>query len=228
MNYGDQLVPNANDISYGPINLSKSLMFYNRLYNQIYICTNGYVTFESNDQFNELDINQVKLSKLAVLFGDLDNKKYGSIFYREVTDKPTLSEIATILYQDYNQLLNINYGFVVTWKDIPSYGIYDKSVRPNNTFQLIIGAEAGRSSYAIFTYKDVSLDTSNFTAAISFDNTYSFKKEINEEMRTALKSGSPYKFTFELNKLNKACLLAFDRHILVLCLILVKLLFGLV
>lgn len=206
--FGHVELPYGDDVSFGPIKLNEGLILKNTSYHGIYISINGFVSFEQNDLFEEKNITQISKPEIAVLLNDFDTKRSGSIYYKEIIDKETLGLITTILNSDLmNSIqgsINITSALVVTWANVPLYGL--ENMNTKNTFQLILATEANCSSYSIFYYSQIDLGTlTNFTIGITSGEDGLFIRNIERiEFLNSIKNETklPLKYSFRLSDLD--------------------------
>jgi hypothetical protein len=206
--FGDKIVPYGDDVSFGPIKLKEGLNLNAIFYHELFISTNGFVSFEHSDLFEAVDMSLIEKPQVAVLFSDFDTKRSGSIFYKELLDADTLDFISSILESDLvnstqNEGVSLTSAFVVTWVNVPLYGEDNSNSR--NTFQLILGTEANCSSYAIFYYKQIDV-LSNFTIGLTSGEDGLFEKQVDrDEFLNLMKLESPVRFSFRLSELESSC-----------------------
>ena len=61
-----------------------------------------------------------------------------------------------------DQKTELNSSLIVTWDQVPTYGI--ENLETKSTFQLVLGSGDGENLYAIFIYQNISLGTlTNFS-----------------------------------------------------------------
>ena len=165
--YSDRKLPKKDDISFGPISLNNPFSFGDNSYSNVYISTNGYVTFSYYDEFMPILANDLSLAIIAPLFNDFDTKKKGDVFYRETTDSATLSSISSLIKTLFEQTpsdLVLSSVFITTWSSVPLYGLPDTS----NTFQLVLASYNNCYSYVLFLYQTLS-SQSDFKAGYYAD-----------------------------------------------------------
>jgi hypothetical protein len=160
---GDAKLPRRDDVSFGPISLSKDYSFYGQNYSSIYISTNGYVSFEYNDIFEPVPMSLIDKPTIAVLFDDFDTKKSGNVFYRQSENRNLLDSISNdINNSPIKEKPELTSSMIITWDQVPTYGIENRDTK--NTFQLVLGSGDDEYLYGILIYQNVSLGTqTNFT-----------------------------------------------------------------
>ena len=198
LSYGDLIVPYGDDVSLGPIKLKHDLMLNGSFYNGLYINTNGFISFEHSHMFEPVGLSLIEKPTVAVLFNDFDTKRSGSIYYKEVVDNATLDLISSALESDLSTTVRLTSALVVTWANVSLYG--EENVNTSNTFQLVLATEVNCSSYSVFSYDRIELNSmTNLTIGITSGNNGSlFLREVDP--RGFLNSSLPLRYSFQLSQ----------------------------
>jgi subtilisin family serine protease len=129
---GNQLTP-ADDICWGPFQLGFEFDFYGVTYNEVYISSNGLLSFDSDSDanFNQGIPNSAEPNTLIAPFWDNLNPATGGMVY---------------YYND-----QVNQRFIVEWDEVNHF----YNTNPE-TFQVILYA----NGTILFQYQEVALSTS--------------------------------------------------------------------
>jgi hypothetical protein len=173
-------------------------MLNGSFYNGLYINTNGFISFEHSNMFEPVGLSLIEKPTVAVLFNDFDSKRSGSIYYKEVVDNATLDLISSALESDLNSTVSLTSALVVTWANVPLYG--EENVNTSNTFQLVLATEVYCSSYSVFYYDRIVLNSiTNLTIGITSGNNGSlFLREVDP--RGFMNSSLPLRYSFQLSQ----------------------------
>ncbi|XP_065911625.1 protein mesh-like isoform X3 [Dysidea avara] len=147
------LLPN-DDGSSQPITLSSDFPFFNQNFRNIYVSTNGAISFTRSistytpDQFPLNDSKEI----IAPFWADVDTTGTGGISYRETTDPDLLSRADEDIKVAFPRSAGFSssYLFIATWNRV---GYYESKVDKTNTFQAVL-ATNGLQSFVIFLYAD--------------------------------------------------------------------------
>ena len=145
---GDSLLTRADDSAYY-ISLSNIYNFYDKPYNFLYVCTNGYITMDYITSTSISSFSDLVSPLVAGLAMDLDTRYSGNIYYRETNDLLILNTLKSFFF-DYNSSTNasslfLNSAFIVTYNDVPFYG----NSLTKNSFQIIITTSSNCETFAI-------------------------------------------------------------------------------
>ena len=174
---GDVKLPRGDDISYGPIYLNKAVNIFAKNFSSFYISTNGYISFEPNEMFESVPMSSIDKPIIAVFFNDFDSKKKGNVFYRETQNKRILESISSEINATLNEKPELTSAVIVTWDQIPTYGI--ENVPTRNRFQLVLATTENCSTYSIFLYDQIDLGSmTNFSIGITSGNDGLFLKQV--------------------------------------------------
>lgn len=137
---GFTALPRSDDGSYGPFNLPFDFELYGNTYHQVWINTNGSLTF--NGPYSAHTATGFPLNgqpMVAAFWGDVD------------TRNPASGQIHYMMMPD---------ALIVNWDRV---GYHDSAADKNNTFQIIIGTkESGYIGYGAnikFSYNDMQWAT---------------------------------------------------------------------
>ena len=138
------------DVSEGPIELSQSVVLFNNIYYDIYINSNGYISF------NNLSLTH---SAAIVPFLCKTNTSLGGIVsFREIYHDYKLGYFSRKIGN-----FTAKYGFIVTWYKVKSI---NASFSDGNTFQLVFLSN-GIESFAIINLYEINwTDGYNITSMI--------------------------------------------------------------
>lgn len=195
--YSDDMLPDANDISYGPIKLDNAFSLADTSFKNIYISTNGYLTFSFLDEFTPFLSNNLNVSIIAPLFNDFDSKIHGHVYYREAADSSTLNNISTLIKTLFKQTpadLALNTSFIVTWSSLP---IYDQT-STSNTFQLVLASYDSCYSYVLFLYKSLSSQSESDFMSGYFESKIINGKVPNSIIKEVIDCGCPIGYAFKI------------------------------
>jgi hypothetical protein len=181
-------------------------MLNGKSYNGLFINTNGFISFEHSHMYEPVGLSLIEEPTVAVLFNDFDTKRSGSIYYKEVVDKDTLDFISLVLESDLSLTVSLTSAFVVTWADVPLYG--EENVNTSNTFQLVLATEVNCSSYSVFYYDKIDLNSmTNLTIGITSGNDGLFLIEADPSDFLSLiqnEAELPLRYPFQLSQTNES------------------------
>ncbi|GAA4355496.1 hypothetical protein GCM10023185_18380 [Hymenobacter saemangeumensis] len=133
-------LPRNDDGFFGPINLGFQFFLFGTPYTQVYINTNGNITFNAGlEQYNAAGF-PISTPMLAPFWADVD------------TRTPSTGTRGQVWYRLYNDRL------VVTWDSV---GYFSNQIDKKNNFQLTIYANAGGTltQDVVFAYGDMQWTT---------------------------------------------------------------------
>ncbi|XP_073795685.1 uncharacterized protein [Danio rerio] len=147
---GQAVNSTANDGSSDAISLQQPFKFFGRTYSQIYMNSNGYLTFTKPLPASNSSLNP-KRDIIAPLWTQLDSRRGGSISY---INKPSSNVLAQVTAAVKQYFPNIPFAaasaFVATWKSVP----YNNSGGVVN-FQVVLAYNVHRSFVFIY-YGDIA------------------------------------------------------------------------
>lgn len=152
---GDSLLPKNDDGSFGPIKLGVGIPFFNNVYPNLFVNTNGVLSFL-------FPVNQpsplafpVLAPLIAVFWNDLNPLTNGQIFYRESSNTFDLNQAKGDVLRANSNLVSFSPTrvYIVTWDRVSAYG---GSSSATNTFQAAIVTD-GTISFLIFNFGSLSL-----------------------------------------------------------------------
>ncbi|MBT7310963.1 S8 family serine peptidase, partial [bacterium] len=120
------------DATYGPFDLGFNMSFYGNTFNQVNVCTNGFLSFTSLDApytNQEIPSSGAPVNMIAPFWDDLNPNSGGQIYY----------------YADNNR-------FIVQYQDVPHY----PSGNPE-TFQVILNSDGS----IVYQYNTLSTSNSS-------------------------------------------------------------------
>lgn len=168
LQYGDSLLPSADDFQIGPLDLEQNFAFFNKTYSVIYLSTNGKLSFDENlfDWNPERFPNRVPI--IAPYWSDINTDLGGEIFFRQDTRK----EILALIDNDINLAYpNLNYVstwlFIATWFEVACVGV---GPLDRVTFQVVLSSN-GSYSFIIFNYDTLTWPSLilNKTVLVGYD-----------------------------------------------------------
>jgi len=160
VSFGDQILPENDDGSFGPISLGAKIKFFSNDFQKLFVNTNGVISF----LFPTQDFVPIKFPALnpliAPFWTDLTTLNGGKIFYRESTNINDL-KLAKILttsagFTSFDPIR----VFIITWDKVPAYGI--SSANSTNTFQTVI-AISETSTFLNFNYDSLQIFSKSIT-----------------------------------------------------------------
>ncbi len=140
-------IPRNDDGSYGPITLPFTFSLYGTNYNQVWINTNGNLTFTGPEWIYSAFGFPYSTPMVAAFWGDVDTRNLNSgVIYYKVN--PT--------------------NMIVTWDAV---GYYEYKVDKRNTFQIVIGTNeddlTGLGQNVCFHYGDMDWTTGDASDGIN-------------------------------------------------------------
>ncbi|XP_038593380.1 nidogen-1 [Micropterus salmoides] len=153
----DQLLEAGNDQTHR-LELDKPVLFYDGIFDSIYINSNGFVaTTEPTSESTYLGKMPPIFGMIAALQGDLDTSDgVGKVFFRQDSSPDVLRRAAEHINRAFpeDDEVNPNHAVVITWVDVTTHAPQsrgDAIDKKKNTFQLVI-ASLESVSYAIVLY----------------------------------------------------------------------------
>lgn len=157
----DNILFKNDDEFVGPITISTTFPFFQKSYSSLFLNTNGLISFEKS--VRDYIPNQFPLENVTGLspyWTDIDTRRGGDIYYREILDVNQLSIIARDIRRAFNIFPNFRptWAFVATWYQVSAFESYFPFM--NNTFQVVI-ATNGLHSFTIFNYEKLTWPNQN-------------------------------------------------------------------
>ncbi|XP_019617517.1 PREDICTED: uncharacterized protein LOC109464868 [Branchiostoma belcheri] len=155
---GDILDPTADDSTSGPQALSTAFPFFGNTYNELFVNTNGDISFGvAVTSYTPRPFPVTNNRVLAVYFTDIKTSnggRSGYIYHRETTDAAILAratgDIQTAFPADHGSFV-ATWVYIATWHEV---GLYDESGyggNLRNTFQLVLITD-GQKSFTLYNY----------------------------------------------------------------------------
>uniref|UniRef100_A0A8C1TEY0 NIDO domain-containing protein n=1 Tax=Cyprinus carpio TaxID=7962 RepID=A0A8C1TEY0_CYPCA len=140
----------ADNRSSEAIKLQQPFKYFGRIYNQIFVNNNGFLTFtEPLSAYNPILDSARDI--IAPLWTRLDNRRSGTISYREETSNAVLAYVTAAVKQYFPNIpFAATSAFVATWDSVPYYnggGVV--------TFQVVLAYNVHRS-FILINYGDVA------------------------------------------------------------------------
>uniref|UniRef100_A0A8C2HM86 NIDO domain-containing protein n=1 Tax=Cyprinus carpio TaxID=7962 RepID=A0A8C2HM86_CYPCA len=140
----------ADNRSSEAIKLQQPFKYFGRIYNQIFVNNNGFLTFtEPLSAYNPILDSARDI--IAPLWTRLDNRRGGTISYREDTSNAVLAYVTAAVKQYFPNIpFAATSAFVATWDSVPYYnggGVI--------TFQVVLAYNVHRS-FILINYGDVA------------------------------------------------------------------------
>ncbi|XP_047498425.1 nidogen-like [Penaeus chinensis] len=149
---GDTSLPPFDDISSPEISLRVPIVFFDQVYNSIFVNSNGFVSFLTEiPQFFNIQF-PLEYPMIAPLYSDVDAREAGEIWYRETSDPTTVSRVTRELREQFSSAKAFTPSgvFLVTWDGV---GPFSQRKDRINTYQLVIATD-GKDSYVMFHYAE--------------------------------------------------------------------------
>uniref|UniRef100_A0A8C1HC07 NIDO domain-containing protein n=1 Tax=Cyprinus carpio carpio TaxID=630221 RepID=A0A8C1HC07_CYPCA len=165
----DTLNPVLDDGSSNAISLHQPFKYFGRTYNQIFVNNNGHLTF-TEPLYSYNPILKSERDLIAPLWTDLDNRRGGTISYREDTSNAVLAQVTAAVNQYFPNIpFAATSAFVATWNRVPFYnggGVV--------TFQVVLAYNFQRS-FILINYGNIPATTQNWLAGyITEDSVHSY------------------------------------------------------
>uniref|UniRef100_A0A8C1I0P8 Uncharacterized protein n=1 Tax=Cyprinus carpio carpio TaxID=630221 RepID=A0A8C1I0P8_CYPCA len=147
---GDRVNPPAEDGSSDVIFLQQPFRYFGRTYNQIFVNNNGYLTFTEPLSAYNPTLDSAR-DIVAPLWTRLDNRRGGTVSYREDTSNAVLAQVTAAVNQYFPNIpFAATSAFVATWDSVAYHnggGVV--------TFQVVLAYNVHRSFILIY-YGDVA------------------------------------------------------------------------
>ncbi|KAG7239350.1 hypothetical protein INR49_029338 [Caranx melampygus] len=155
---GDLILAEGDDETSRVLSLPKPLYFYNSLFTQLYVATNGIVSAQDLPMEKQYvdDGFPTDFPVVAPFLADLDTSGgRGQIYYR-VTETPSvLNRVAQEVHRGFpDAKFTPTHAVVATWENVAPYEEQAPTPGPSNkvnTFQAVIGYDE-TDSYVLFLY----------------------------------------------------------------------------
>ncbi|KAM9334126.1 nidogen-2 [Symphorus nematophorus] len=160
---GDLILAEGDDETSKVLSLPKPLYFYDSLFSQLYVATNGIVSPQDLPMEKQYvdDGFPTDFPVVAPFLADIDTSEgRGQIYYR-VTEMPSvLNRVAQEVHRGFpDAKFTPTHVVVATWENVAAYEDTGKNGRSNkfNTFQVVIGYDE-TDSYVLFLYPEGGLN----------------------------------------------------------------------
>jgi len=231
---GDFLLPKYDDNFEGPIELGVSFPFFKNVFSEIYINTNGYVSFLSPINKNLLPKqNPISIPLISPFWSDINTVVGGRIYYRESSSASDLNQAKNDIANIYSTVFNPSRVYIITWDQVAAY---DGNSSMNNTFQLVMATD-GKLSFLVFNYGIISWPNSQFTMNSFFGynagdniNYYSYPDSFTNNITNVERKSNvniPGKWIFIVSSTNSSTTSITSTTLLTTTLVQVSLLFTL-
>lgn len=194
----DSLAEKSDDAVIGPININISIAINKLNISSLFIYANGFITFNkpyygSSSIPQKAPIN--KISMIFPLWTDLNILRKGDIYYREIKDNVSLSQITNDTDIDFVPA----WAFVITYYQIAPHR---NDLNYMNTFQLVL-ASNGTSFYSIFNFE--KLYWHNWHSKQPIESGYSLDNDHYhllslDDLSENSNTGIPGKYVFRLDR----------------------------
>lgn len=153
--YGDTYLPKADDDSFGPIKFGVGIPFFNNVYQNLFVNTNGVISFLFPINSSLPLTFPMLVPLIAVFWNDLNPLVNGQIYYRESSSASDLNQAKADILKAYSNLASFSpsRAYIITWDRVAAYG---GTPSATNTFQAVISTD-GVLSFLIFNFGFLSL-----------------------------------------------------------------------
>ncbi|XP_073425938.1 alpha-tectorin-like [Dendrobates tinctorius] len=156
--HNDEVTETEDDGGTDCIPLSHPFCFFQTNYSCLYVNNNGAISFKQPVTEYTPDAFPIPdLYMIVPYWGDVDNERGGSIYYRQTTDEKLMNR----LFDDIHKMVDIDkefkpdWAFIATWHKVAYHGTESSKT---NTFQAILTSD-GSTSIVIFIYHDICWTT---------------------------------------------------------------------
>ncbi|XP_023251193.1 nidogen-2 isoform X2 [Seriola lalandi dorsalis] len=161
---GDLILAEGDDETSRVLPLPKPLYFYNSLFSQLYVATNGIISAQDLPMEKQYvdDGFPTDFPVVAPFLADIDTSEgRGQIYYR-VTETPSvLNRVAQEVHRGFpDAKFTPTHAVVATWENVAAYEEQTRTPGPSNkvnTFQAVIGYDE-TDSYVLFLYPEGGLN----------------------------------------------------------------------
>jgi len=157
--FGDTLLPKNDDGFFGPIKLGVGIPFFGNVYPNLFVNTNGVISFLFPINSSVPLLFPVLAPLIAVFWNDLNPLKNGQIYAREsfsASDLTKAKEDVVKLNANFSSFLPSR-SYIISWDQVASYGSGSSTT---NTFQAVISTD-GKISFLIFNFGFLGLISKN-------------------------------------------------------------------
>ncbi|XP_071950933.1 sushi, nidogen and EGF-like domain-containing protein 1 [Antedon mediterranea] len=175
VDFNDEIGPVNDDASSGRINILTFFPFYDELHESLFVNTNGIISFDEQEETftsKPFPLTDDDTSLIAPFWADVDTRRGGTIYYREMTRRDD-EDLADAIDDIINQFVKYSgkefqliWYLVATWDQVAYYGRLNDS-RITNTFQAILVTD-GLHSYTVFNYGDIQWTTGTASGGDNF------------------------------------------------------------
>ncbi|XP_031431396.1 sushi, nidogen and EGF-like domain-containing protein 1 isoform X2 [Clupea harengus] len=157
---GDTKTVSQDDGGTGLQEISVAFPFFGDRHTGLYVNNNGLVSFlREVSQFTPVAFPIAGDRRVVAPFwADVDNRRAGSVFYRESKD-PAILQRATDDIRGYFpefQEFTSSWVLIATWHEVTFFG--GSAITPVNTFQVVLITD-GELSFTIFQYHNITWTT---------------------------------------------------------------------
>ncbi|XP_047442765.1 sushi, nidogen and EGF-like domain-containing protein 1 isoform X2 [Mugil cephalus] len=157
---GDSQTVAQDDGGSGFLEISVAFPFFGDRHTGLYVNNNGLVSFlREVSQFTPVAFPIAGDRRaVAPFWADVDNRRAGTVFYRQSQDPSILSRASGDVRTYFSELPNFNATWVLisTWHQVTFFG--GNSNTPVNTFQVVLITD-GELSFTIFQYNNITWTT---------------------------------------------------------------------
>nr|XP_046238840.1 LOW QUALITY PROTEIN: nidogen-2 [Scatophagus argus] len=161
---GDLILAEGDDETSRVLSLPKPLYFYDSLFSQLYVATNGIISAQDLPMEKQYvdDGFPTDFPVVAPFLADIDTSRgHGQIYYR-VTETPSvLNRVAQEVHRGFpDAKFTPTHVVVATWENVAAYEEQPRATGLSNkvnTFQAVIGYDE-TDSYVIFLYPEDGLN----------------------------------------------------------------------
>uniref|UniRef100_A0A3Q1B0P7 Nidogen 2a (osteonidogen) n=1 Tax=Amphiprion ocellaris TaxID=80972 RepID=A0A3Q1B0P7_AMPOC len=161
---GDSILAEGDDETSRVLSLPKPLYFYDSLFSQLYVATNGIISAQDLPMEKQYvdDGFPTDFPVVAPFLADIDTSGgRGQIYYR-VTETPNvLNRVTQEVHRGFpDAKFTPTHAVVATWENVAAYEEQSRTAGPSNrfnTFQAVIGYDE-TDSYVLFLYPEGGLN----------------------------------------------------------------------
>uniref|UniRef100_A0A3B4U6N2 Nidogen 2 n=1 Tax=Seriola dumerili TaxID=41447 RepID=A0A3B4U6N2_SERDU len=159
---GDLILAEGDDETSRVLPLPKPLYFYNSLFSQLYVATNGIISAQDLPMEKQYvdDGFPTDFPVVAPFLADIDTSEgRGQIYYR-VTETPSVLNRVEVHRGFPDAKFTPTHAVVATWENVAAYEEQTRTPGPSNkvnTFQAVIGYDE-TDSYVLFLYPEGGLN----------------------------------------------------------------------
>uniref|UniRef100_A0A3Q3LGD4 Nidogen 2a (osteonidogen) n=1 Tax=Mastacembelus armatus TaxID=205130 RepID=A0A3Q3LGD4_9TELE len=159
---GDLILAEGDDETSRVLSLPRPLYFYNSLFSQLYVATNGIISAQDLPMEKQYvdDSFPTDFPVVAPFLADIDTSRgRGQIYYR-VTETPSVLNRVEVQRGFPDAKFTPTHAVVATWENVAAYEDQIQTTGPSNkvnTFQAVIGYDE-TDSYVLFLYPQDGLN----------------------------------------------------------------------